>query len=88
MKIVICHTADSKPVKQEVNSTVILSPLLLLALSIGPWKKSLFGLAAKSWWMLMTIVDLVVENLKPLTHLAVVGNITESLSPSHQTTPF
>ncbi len=25
-KIVICHTADSKPVKQEVNGTVI--PLL------------------------------------------------------------
>jgi hypothetical protein len=27
-KIVSCHTADSKPVKQEVNSTVILSPLV------------------------------------------------------------
>jgi hypothetical protein len=27
-KIVDCHTADSKPVKQEVNSTVILSPLV------------------------------------------------------------
>jgi len=26
-KIVSCHTADSKPVKQEVNSTVILPPL-------------------------------------------------------------
>ncbi len=26
-KIVHCHTADSKPVKQEVNGTVILSPL-------------------------------------------------------------
>jgi len=25
-----CHTADSKPVKQEVNSTVILSPLVFL----------------------------------------------------------
>jgi len=24
-----CHTADSKPVKQEVNSTVILPPLVL-----------------------------------------------------------
>jgi hypothetical protein len=23
-----CHTADSKPVKQEVNSTVILPPLV------------------------------------------------------------
>jgi hypothetical protein len=27
-KIVSCHTADSKPVKQEVNSTVILPPLV------------------------------------------------------------
>jgi hypothetical protein len=27
-KIVSCHTADSKIVKQEVNSTVILPPLV------------------------------------------------------------
>ncbi len=27
IKIVSCHSADSKPVKQEVNSTVILPPL-------------------------------------------------------------
>jgi hypothetical protein len=27
-KIVGCHTADSKPVKQEVNCTVILPPLV------------------------------------------------------------
>jgi len=27
-KIVSCHTADSKPVKQEVNSTVILPHLI------------------------------------------------------------
>ncbi len=27
-KIFICHTADSKPVKQEVNGTVILPPLV------------------------------------------------------------
>jgi hypothetical protein len=26
--IVRCHTADSKPVKQEVNSTVVLPPLV------------------------------------------------------------
>ncbi len=26
-KIVSCHTADSEPVKQEVNGTVILPPL-------------------------------------------------------------
>ncbi len=29
-KIVSCHTADSKPVKPEVNSTVILPPLYSL----------------------------------------------------------
>jgi hypothetical protein len=27
-KIVSCHTADSKPVEQEINSTVILPPLV------------------------------------------------------------
>ncbi len=27
-KIVSCHTANAKPVKQEVNITVILSPLV------------------------------------------------------------
>jgi len=27
-KIVSCHTADYKPVKQEVNGTVILPPLV------------------------------------------------------------
>ena len=32
-KIVSCHTADSKPVKQEANGTVILPPLLFPALS-------------------------------------------------------
>ena len=27
-KIVICHTADSNPLKQEVNGTMILPPLV------------------------------------------------------------
>jgi hypothetical protein len=30
-KIVSCHTADSKPVKQEVNGKVILPPLVFPA---------------------------------------------------------
>ncbi len=30
MKIVSCHTADSKPVKQEVSGTVILPLLVFL----------------------------------------------------------
>ncbi len=33
-KIVSCHTADSKPVKQKVNGTVILPPLVFLALTV------------------------------------------------------
>ncbi len=39
-KIGSCHTADSKPVKQEVNSTVILPPLVFPAktsASTGSW---------------------------------------------------
>jgi len=30
-----CHTADSKPVKQEVNSTVILPPLIILGSTLS-----------------------------------------------------
>ncbi len=33
-KIVSCHTADSKPVKQEVNGTMILPPLVFPAATI------------------------------------------------------
>ncbi len=33
-KIVSCHPADSKPVKQEVDSTVILPPLVFADLTI------------------------------------------------------
>ncbi len=39
-KIVSCHTADSKSVKQEVNSTVILPPLVFH----GEGKKELASL--------------------------------------------
>ncbi len=35
-KIVSCHTADSKPVKKEVDGTVILPPLVFI-----PWPKKL-----------------------------------------------
>jgi hypothetical protein len=34
-KLVSCHTADSKPVKQEVNGTVILTHLVFPALAEG-----------------------------------------------------
>jgi hypothetical protein len=33
-KIVSCHTADSKPVEEEVNSTVTLPPLVFPVQSI------------------------------------------------------
>jgi hypothetical protein len=33
-KIVSCHTADSKPVKQELNGTLILPPLVFPGLTI------------------------------------------------------
>ncbi len=33
--IVSCHTADSKPVKQEVNGIVTLPPLVIPALDHG-----------------------------------------------------
>jgi hypothetical protein len=34
-KNVGCHAADSKPVKQEVNSTVILPPLVFPGFGMG-----------------------------------------------------
>jgi hypothetical protein len=34
-KIVICHTANSKPVKQEADGTVILPPLVFPSVSIS-----------------------------------------------------
>ncbi len=40
MKIVTCHTADSKPVKQEVNSTMILPPLVFLTGYAHPLRQS------------------------------------------------
>jgi hypothetical protein len=36
-KIVSCQTADSKPVKQEVNSTVILPPSVFPVASEVSW---------------------------------------------------
>jgi hypothetical protein len=38
MKVVSCHTTNSKPVKQEVNGTVILPPLVFLVVSIEYYK--------------------------------------------------
>jgi hypothetical protein len=47
--IVSCHTADSKPVKQEVNGTMILPPLVFpgwplpLLAYFRPCRKGLLG---------------------------------------------
>jgi len=38
-KIVSCHTADSEPVKQEVNGTKILPPLVLPDNGNATWKE-------------------------------------------------
>jgi len=35
-KIVSCHSADTKPVKQEVNGKVILPPLVFPGFSLAP----------------------------------------------------
>jgi hypothetical protein len=35
-KIVSCHTTDSKPIKQEVNGTVILPPLVFPGFIMRP----------------------------------------------------
>jgi hypothetical protein len=35
-KIVSCHIADSKPVKQEVNGTVILPPVVFPGFAVTP----------------------------------------------------
>jgi len=41
-KIVSCHTADSKPVKQEVNVTVILPPLVFPGLILSTVSQKVF----------------------------------------------
>jgi hypothetical protein len=42
-KIVSFYTADSKPVKQEVNGTVILPPLVFPAESDAIWETGWLG---------------------------------------------
>jgi hypothetical protein len=41
-EIVSCHTPDSKPVKQEVNGTVILPPLVFPGLTFFEATTTLF----------------------------------------------
>jgi hypothetical protein len=55
-KIVSCHTAYSKPVKQEVNGTVILPPLVFA----GTAQASII-----SYLLVITLVPLVAHSMKP-----------------------
>jgi hypothetical protein len=45
-KIVSCYTADSKPVKQEANRTMILSPLVFPGLSVVMLNVIVLGVVA------------------------------------------
>jgi hypothetical protein len=46
-KIVCCQTADSKPVKQEVNGTMILPPLVFSATSLQACKGRVWNTSKK-----------------------------------------
>ncbi len=58
-KIVSCHTADSKPVKQEVNGTLILPNLVFPGLSYDK-------LVPKICKILSTNCSLVILSLMPI----------------------
>ncbi len=47
-KIAGCHTADSKPVKQEINGTVILPPLVFPGAGVGHNEKQAGQQSAKT----------------------------------------
>jgi hypothetical protein len=71
-KIVSSHTADSKPVKLEVNGTVILPPLVFPALNIKPcWKglpgtnvQAYFAFSALTKKKVFTTLTIGVNNIK------------------------
>ncbi len=80
--MVSCHTADSKPVKQEVNSTVILPPLVFPGRSeakelwnleineIRAKTMTVFGEQQKAGWM-----DTLTILLKTLLIMNLLYNI-------------
>jgi hypothetical protein len=61
-KIVGCHTADSKPVKQEVNSTVILPPLVFPDQSKLPCQTAHCTTAYVHWTPQLILLE---YNLRP-----------------------
>ncbi len=78
-KIISSHTADSKPVKQEVNGTVILPPLVFPAQTFKPNT----GLHSngrylalpgniKLWWKLMAVAKLKHIKTQPKLWLFIV----------------
>ncbi len=63
-----CHTADSKPVKQEVNGTVILTPLVFL----GSRFKNSFVLIwfIFNWWQFLKDLVRISEPFRWSFHFA------------------
>jgi hypothetical protein len=67
-KIISCHTADSKPVKQEVNGTVILPPLVFPGKREGD-KRERERERCRIWFiesisLLLAMTALQIKNLK------------------------
>ncbi len=67
MKIVNCHTTDSKPVKQEVNSTVIL-PLLVFPAQIQEALTTCLFINQNSWACRATYGLTNIFNMKHNDH--------------------
>ncbi len=63
-KNVSCHTADSKPVKQEVNGTVILHPWVFPALALNKYRhphvKNIKCVFMSVWCVFMSVVCVYV----------------------------
>jgi hypothetical protein len=61
IKLVSCHTADSKPVKQEVNGTVILSHLVFPAQDKANFASR--GLSYKTFYPVACAINVYDHNL-------------------------
>jgi hypothetical protein len=71
-KIVSCHTADSKPVKEEVNGTVILLPYYSLLIRTKEKHSSLFSAASVTWkkgFMNSVQLDIFANAVTPQEYL-------------------
>jgi hypothetical protein len=70
-KIFSSHTADSKPVKQEVNSTVILPPLVFPGQRVDKAKSHYLSCNHKERRRIIKTDKKVVKTNKPLNILKV-----------------